>query len=179
MNKGAASPWSPGKVPPRALCWLLAILLAGGTVCLAQPLRYGENDSRAGIGAPGVNPHRISEDYDNDEDQEYDDDDEDDGIEADQNWDHDDEEGGDEEAGAESGLTADEARASDVGEWGDPELSPTREWTVLVYLDGDNDLEFPAIIDFLEMQHGMVGIDTDLVDVIVLFDRAEGYADLF
>ncbi len=68
-------------------------------------------------------------------------------------------------------------RASAVGFWGDPVVSSTREWTVLVYLDGDNNLEGAAIVDMLEMQMGMAEIDTDLVDVIVLFDRAKEYED--
>ena len=42
------------------------------------------------------------------------------------------------------------------------------EWTFMVYLDGDNDLELAAINDFLEM--ASVGSDSD-VKILVLFDR--------
>ncbi len=41
-------------------------------------------------------------------------------------------------------------------------------WTVLVYLDGDNNLERDAVIDFNEME--MVG-STDQVKIVVQFDR--------
>jgi len=46
------------------------------------------------------------------------------------------------------------------------------QWTVLVYLDGDNNLEGDAIEDFLEM--ASVG-SNDEVQVVVQFDRAPGY----
>ncbi|MGC8801153.1 MAG: clostripain-related cysteine peptidase [Chloroflexus sp.] len=56
-----------------------------------------------------------------------------------------------------------------------PEIIPTRElppnaadWTVLVYLDGDNNLEADAIEDFLEMAR--VG-STERVHIVVEFDR--------
>ncbi|MGC9038183.1 MAG: clostripain-related cysteine peptidase [Roseiflexus sp.] len=41
-------------------------------------------------------------------------------------------------------------------------------WTVLVYLDGDNNLERDAVIDFNEME--LVG-SSDQVKIVVLFDR--------
>lgn len=41
-------------------------------------------------------------------------------------------------------------------------------WTVLVYLDGDNNLEFPALMDLKEMQQGY----GDNVNIVVLLDRA-------
>ena len=41
-------------------------------------------------------------------------------------------------------------------------------WTVLVYLDGDNNLEYPALLDLKEMQEG-VG---DNVNIVVLLDRS-------
>lgn len=63
----------------------------------------------------------------------------------------------------------------DVGHWGDPVVSAEREWTVLVYLDGDNDLETAALFDLVEMEEGLVGVDGGKVDVVVLLDRAEGY----
>ncbi len=47
------------------------------------------------------------------------------------------------------------------------------EWVVLVYLDGDNDLEEVAIEDFNELELGL-GSSTD-IKVIVLIDRADGY----
>ncbi len=48
---------------------------------------------------------------------------------------------------------------------------PKREWTILVYMDGDNDLEKFAIEDINEMELG-IGAS---VEVIVLVDRAEKY----
>jgi hypothetical protein len=50
--------------------------------------------------------------------------------------------------------------------------STTAEWTVLVYLDGDNNLESAAITDFLEMS--AVG-STDEMNIVVQFDRISGY----
>lgn len=52
-----------------------------------------------------------------------------------------------------------------------PDLSE-REWTILVYLDADNDLEKEGIEDFLEMSS--VGSDED-VNVVVQLDRIPGY----
>jgi hypothetical protein len=46
------------------------------------------------------------------------------------------------------------------------------EWTVMVYMDGDNNLEEDALIDFLEMAR--VG-STDEVNVVVQFDRIGKY----
>ncbi len=51
-------------------------------------------------------------------------------------------------------------------------LSYSAEWTVMVYLDGDNDLESSAISDFNEME--IVGSDSN-VNITVLFDRISGY----
>jgi hypothetical protein len=45
-------------------------------------------------------------------------------------------------------------------------------WTVLIYLDGDNNLEREAIDDFLEMS--AVGSNADL-NIVVQFDRIPGY----
>ena len=50
------------------------------------------------------------------------------------------------------------------------------KWTIMVYMDGDNDLEEYAIDDFLEM--ASVGSTQD-VNVVVLFDRVEGYDDSY
>lgn len=47
------------------------------------------------------------------------------------------------------------------------------EWVVMVYLDGDNDLEEVAIEDFNELELGL-GLSAD-IKVIVLIDRAVGY----
>ena len=46
------------------------------------------------------------------------------------------------------------------------------DWTFMVYLDGDNNLEPDAIGDFLEMSS--IGSDTN-VDILVQFDRISGY----
>ncbi len=46
------------------------------------------------------------------------------------------------------------------------------DWTFMVYLDGDNNLESNAIDDFLEM--AQFGSTTDL-DIIVQFDRIPEY----
>jgi hypothetical protein len=53
-------------------------------------------------------------------------------------------------------------------------------WTFLVYLDGDNNLEAAAVLDFLEMSS--VG-STSLVNIVVQFDRSpyssQGYDNSF
>lgn len=46
------------------------------------------------------------------------------------------------------------------------------EWTFAVYIDGDNNLEYVGFLDFLEM--ALVGT-TPEVNLVVQFDRAEGY----
>ncbi len=46
------------------------------------------------------------------------------------------------------------------------------DWTFMVYLDGDNDLESYGIEDFLEMAR--VGSDSN-VNIVVQFDRIPGY----
>jgi hypothetical protein len=48
----------------------------------------------------------------------------------------------------------------------------TDEWTYMVYLDGDNNLEGAAIDDFMEMSS--VG-STSAVNIVVQFDRIPGY----
>jgi parallel beta-helix repeat protein len=50
------------------------------------------------------------------------------------------------------------------------------EWTVLVYMDGDNDLEEYAIADFLEMSEIGSG---DEFNIVVLFDRSPDYATAY
>ncbi len=69
--------------------------------------------------------------------------------------------------------------ASDGGPWADSlDLSVTcggagqADWTFLVYLDGDNNLESAGIDDFLEMSS--VGSSGDL-NIVVQFDRVPGY----
>ncbi|MCD8350428.1 MAG: clostripain-related cysteine peptidase [Planctomycetaceae bacterium] len=63
----------------------------------------------------------------------------------------------------------------DVGDWGEAVLSEERNWTVLVYLDGDNDLEPYALRDLKEMEKGLAAATGSTVDVVVLFDRAKGF----
>ena len=48
------------------------------------------------------------------------------------------------------------------------------DWTLMVYIAADNDLERAALIDLDEMERGMPASG---VEVIALVDRAEGYAD--
>lgn len=49
-----------------------------------------------------------------------------------------------------------------------------REWTVAVYMSGDNELEAEALADLSEMEAADLGGAP--ISVIVLLDRAEGYA---
>ncbi len=49
-----------------------------------------------------------------------------------------------------------------------------KKWTVMVYLDGDNNLEEAAINDLNEME--MIGSSSE-VDIVVQFDRINGYDD--
>ena len=50
--------------------------------------------------------------------------------------------------------------------------APLAQWTILVYLDGDNNLEREAIDDFLEM--ASVGSNSQ-VQIVAQFDRTPGY----
>ncbi|GAB4213189.1 MAG: hypothetical protein OHK0022_49960 [Roseiflexaceae bacterium] len=52
--------------------------------------------------------------------------------------------------------------------------APTAEWTILIYLDGDNDLESSAVDDFREM--ASVG-STDQVNIVVEMDRIASEED--
>jgi len=52
------------------------------------------------------------------------------------------------------------------------ETSSNSKWTVMVYMDADNDLEQFAIYNFLQMSE--IG-STDEVNIIVQFDRIPGY----
>jgi len=49
-----------------------------------------------------------------------------------------------------------------------------KKWTIMIYMNGDNNLESYAIADFNEME-GVPELTNDDVNVIVLFDRANGY----
>ncbi|GEM_PF-1471867 len=51
-------------------------------------------------------------------------------------------------------------------------ITATAEWTFMVYLDADNDLENAGIGDFLEMSQ--IGSTSD-VNIVVQFDRWDGY----
>jgi hypothetical protein len=51
---------------------------------------------------------------------------------------------------------------------------PVRQWTVLVYMNGDNNLEEFALRDFREMAR--IGSTND-VNIVVQFDRVPGYND--
>ncbi|NHK32619.1 MAG: hypothetical protein FK730_14795 [Asgard group archaeon] len=47
------------------------------------------------------------------------------------------------------------------------------DWLILIYLDGDNNLETNAIDDFNELEHGYDGAQN--IAILVLIDRAPGY----
>jgi hypothetical protein len=87
-------------------------------------------------------------------------------------------------AAAAGWVTAASAQAPATEIWRTPEEmwrnvtaapDPNREWTLLVYLDGDNNLEDSALDDLKEMERGL----PPRVDVIVLMDRAKGYDERF
>lgn len=59
--------------------------------------------------------------------------------------------------------------------WGSPVPNSEREWTILVYSDGDNNLEKDALLDLKEMEQGIA--DDGKTEVIVLLDRAKGFYD--
>jgi len=48
------------------------------------------------------------------------------------------------------------------------------EWTIMVHMNGDNDLESAGINDFLEM--ASIG-STDEVNIVVQFDRISGFSE--
>ena len=54
---------------------------------------------------------------------------------------------------------------------GEVRKDPDREWTLIVYMDGDNDLEPFALADLNEMEAGI----GERMEIIVLVDRAKGY----
>ncbi|MBN1216341.1 MAG: hypothetical protein JXA99_12980 [Candidatus Lokiarchaeota archaeon] len=51
-----------------------------------------------------------------------------------------------------------------------------KNWTILIYLDGDNNLEYDAIRDFLEMSS--IGSDEN-INIIVQFDRISDYNNYY
>ncbi len=61
----------------------------------------------------------------------------------------------------------------DMWNWGDPVPDGGREWTIIAYIDGDNNLENFALSDLKEMESGYPG---PMVEVIVLLDRAREYS---
>ena len=50
-----------------------------------------------------------------------------------------------------------------------------KEWTLMVYMCADNDLEESALLDFLEMEQGV----HDDVNILVLMDRSKGYTQRY
>ena len=52
-----------------------------------------------------------------------------------------------------------------------PQYGKAADWTFMVYMDGDNDLEGAGVNDFMEMSSG--GLDSN-VNIIVQFDRISG-----
>lgn len=66
--------------------------------------------------------------------------------------------------------TADSAEPEDMGGDDTAEASPIPEWTLLIFVNGDNDLEASALADISEMEQ--VG-STDAVNVLVQLDRSE------
>jgi hypothetical protein len=55
-----------------------------------------------------------------------------------------------------------------LADLGAPELDPKREWTIAIYLGGDNDLEAAAVADLLEMKKAMPETG---IEVVALLDR--------
>ena len=72
-----------------------------------------------------------------------------------------------------SGSAGPTASSVAIPDLGSPRLNPDREWTILLYLDGDNNLEAPALGDVNELE-AVAGNPS--VEVLVLLDRAEGYS---
>ncbi len=65
-------------------------------------------------------------------------------------------------------------KADPIQESTDDSGAPAHTWTVLVYMDGDNDLESYVMHDLNELEQGGEGGG---VRVLVQADRIEGYAD--
>ncbi len=61
--------------------------------------------------------------------------------------------------------------------------SASAKWTIMVYLDGDNDLEPFALLDFQEMKTGMAALGAEAgdpsqyINLIVMIDRIPGYSN--
>ncbi|MCR5814542.1 MAG: hypothetical protein K6G15_08650 [Desulfovibrio sp.] len=51
---------------------------------------------------------------------------------------------------------------------------PPVEWTIMVYLDGDNNLEHSALMDMLEMEQAI----PEDVEIVVLLDRHKAHSDV-
>ena len=58
-------------------------------------------------------------------------------------------------------------------DWGAPDTTE-REWTIMAFVNGDNNLEAAALEDLREMEAGLPA--GAKMDVIVLIDRADGYS---
>lgn len=77
------------------------------------------------------------------------------------------------------GLLAGPALALEF-DLGAPVPSESREWTLLVYVDADNNLEPYALTDLKEMEQGMGLVENEApgkLEVLVLEDRAKGYSN--
>ena len=61
-------------------------------------------------------------------------------------------------------------------DWGEPDRTP-REWTIMVFLNGDNNLEQDALADLKEMEKSLP--DGGTVEVIALLDRSDRYATTY
>ncbi|NCB17951.1 MAG: hypothetical protein EOM65_17485, partial [Synergistales bacterium] len=59
------------------------------------------------------------------------------------------------------------------GSFGEPVLSNDREWTIIAYFNGDNNLESFALSDLKELETGHPGSG---VEVIVLLDRSKEFS---
>ncbi len=85
-----------------------------------------------------------------------------------------------EESGESGGteITGDHETPEEPENIGIPEAEPEpvrkkSEWTTVIYMAADNDLEIAAIQDINEIE--AAGIDDEKMTVLVLIDRAEGY----
>lgn len=56
-------------------------------------------------------------------------------------------------------------------------FKPSENWTFMIYMDADNNLEEAAIGDFYEIINGLNGLNKPNVKVIVLIDRIASYDD--
>ncbi|MBR0108655.1 MAG: hypothetical protein IJM07_05975, partial [Pyramidobacter sp.] len=61
--------------------------------------------------------------------------------------------------------------------WGAAELSDAREWTIMAFINGDNNLEQAALDDLKEMEAGLPA--GGAVEVVVLLDRSDRYSTAF